>query len=135
MNARMMAAHHQALAEGIALESDEYFDMVEKGIKGPAAKPAAKEQAKPAVGDGRRPSSGAASGAGAGGGMNGGATTVTLTAREAASATDGTLVWNYDDPTGQNRFKKGDPIGIAEMARRKHEGKKAGLYDRNNFEA
>ena len=54
---------------------------------------------------------------------------------EAASATDGTLVWNYDDPSGKNQYKKGDPIGLAEMARRKHEGQKAGLYDRNAIEA
>jgi len=58
-----------------------------------------------------------------------------LTKGEAASATDGTLQWNYDDPTGQNRWKKGDVIGLAEMARRKHEGMKAGLYDKNAFEA
>ncbi len=122
-NALMLAAHNMAVAEGIELESPEYFQRIEDGVsKGPAARKAAP--------DGRRPSSAAASGAGSGGALNGG-TTVTLTKGEAQSATDGTLVWNYDDPTGQKRFVKGDPIGLAEMARRKHEGKKAGLYDKS----
>lgn len=138
MNARMLAAHHSALADGIAVDSEEYFEAIEKGIK-PVSRRAdpESEPGKKAAGDGRRPSSAAASAAGAGGGMggNGSATTVKLTAGEARSATDGTLVWNYDDPSGQKKFKKGDPIGLAEMARRKHEGMKAGLYDRNNIEA
>ena len=132
MNARMMAAHNLAIAEDIPLDSPEYFERIEQGIKTTVTK---KQDSKPANGDGRRPSSAATSGTGAGGGMNGGQVQVKLTAGEARSATDGTLVWNYDDPSGQNRFRKGDPIGLAEMARRKHEGMKAGLYDRNNIEA
>ncbi len=135
LNARMLAAHNLALADDIAPDTDEYFERIEEGIKTAVKKADPKAAEAKANGDGRRPSSGAASGAGAGGGMNGGATTVKLTAGEARSATDGTLIWNYDDPSGQNRFKKGDPIGIAEMARRKHEGQKQGLYDKNNFEA
>ena len=128
MNARMMAAHNLALADDIPVDSDEYFKRIEAGIKTAKAEPAAKPQ-----GDGRRPSSAAASATGAGG--NGGVLEVKLTKREAQSAQDGTLVWNYDDPSGQKRFRKGDPIGLAEMARRKHEGMKAGLYDKNSFEA
>lgn len=133
LNARMLAAHNLAMAEDVELESEEYFRRIEEGVKVKKAEP--RPEPKPAGGDGRRPSSGAASGGSTGGGLNGGTTTVKLTKGEAASATDGTLVWNYDDPSGQNRFKKGDPIGLAEMARRKHEGQKAGLYDKNNFEA
>lgn len=137
---RMLAAHYAAVADGVDVDSDDYFERIEKGIKPvqQQRKEAKSEQVdgqKPAGGDGRRPSSAATSGAGAGGGMNGGSVQVKLTAREALSATDGTLVWNYDDPSGQNRFKKGEPIGLAEMARRKHEGQKAGLYDKNAFEA
>jgi hypothetical protein len=126
-NARMMAAHNLAVADDIPLDSDEYFSRIEAGIGAKKADP------EPS-GDGRRPSSAAASGAGAGGSLNGGIE-VRLTKGEAASATDGTLVWNYDDPTGQKRWTKGQPIGLAEMARRKHEGKKAGLYDKNAMEA
>lgn len=133
LNDRMMAAHHQAKAEGITLDSDEYFERIEAGVK--PVKQQAQQQKPESGGDGRRPSSGAASGGATGGDLNGGATTVKLTKGEAASATDGTLVWNYDDPTGQKRFVKGDPIGLAEMARRKHEGKKAGLYDKSSYEA
>jgi len=130
MNARMMAAHNLAVADDVALDSEEYFQRIEDGVKMKKSTPEPDGGGK---GDGRRPSSGAAPGGGSGGGLNGG-TTVKLTAGEALSATDGTLQWNYDDPTGQNRFKKGDPIGLAEMARRKHEGKKAGLYDKSSFE-
>ena len=53
---------------------------------------------------------------------------VRLTAREAQAAQDGTHVWNYDDPN--KKFKKGDPIGIQEFARRKRELTKQGAYDR-----
>jgi hypothetical protein len=131
---RMLAAHNLAIADDVAVESDEYFKRIEDGIK---VKKVAQADPKPTngTGDGRRPSSAAAAGGGTGGGLNGGATSVKLTTREAASATDGTLVWNYDDPTGQKRWVKGDPIGLAEMARRKHEGQKQGLYDKNSFEA
>jgi hypothetical protein len=129
-NARMMAAHNLAIADDVESESDEYFRRIEEGIK-PVTKQAA---AAPAGGDGRRPSSAAAPASGAAGGLSGG-TEVRLTKREATSATDGTLVWNYPDPTGQNRWKVGDPIGLAEMARRKYEGQRAGLYDKSATEA
>jgi hypothetical protein len=129
MHARMLAAHNLAVADDIAVDSDEYFQRIEDGIK-PVKQQQPEKKAAP---DGRRPSSHAAAGGATGGGLNGGQIQVKLTAREAASATDGTLVWNWDDPGG--KFKKGEPIGLAEMARRKHEGMKAGLYDRNAFEA
>lgn len=130
-NARMMAAHSLAIADDVELESEEYFRRIEEGIK-PGTKKATMEPQR--QGNGTRPSSAAASGGAAGGGLNGG-TEVRLSKREATSATDGTLVWNYDDPTGQKRWQKGDNIGLAEMARRKHEGMKAGLYDKSNSEA
>lgn len=123
-NARMLVAHNQAMVDDIAVDSEEYFRRIEEGIA-----PVTKVAPKPG-GDGRRPSSGAAPAAGGGGALNGG-TEVRLTKGEAQSATDGTLVWNYDDPSGQKRWQKGEPIGLAEMARRKHEGKKAGLYDKS----
>lgn len=126
-HARMLAAHNLALVDEVEVDSDEYFRRIEEGIQ-PAARSAAR--LAPAAGDGRRPSSAAAPATGGGGALNGG-TEVRLTRGEALSATDGTLVWNYDDPTPAKRFTKGDPIGLAEMARRKHEGKKAGLYDKS----
>jgi hypothetical protein len=128
-NARMLAAHNLAVADDVEVESSEYFRRVEAAINGAPAKQAAE-------GDGRRPSSAAAGGGNPGGSstLNGGGTEVRLTRGEATSATDGTLVWNYDDPSPNKAFKKGDPIGLAEMARRKHLGKKAGLYDKSAME-
>ena len=69
-------------------------------------------------------------------GMNGGGTpeTVRLSKKQADAATDGTHVWNYADPTGQNRWKKGDPIGIQEMARRVKAQTDQGLYRPENAE-
>jgi len=55
LNARMLAAHNLALADDIAVDSDEYFERIEAGIK-PAGAVEKKQDAKPA-GDGRRPSS------------------------------------------------------------------------------
>ncbi len=55
-------------------------------------------------------------------------TKVTLTPGEVANATDGTIVHNWNDPGG--KFKKGDPIGIQEMARRKAKMTADGVYDR-----
>jgi hypothetical protein len=63
------------------------------------------------------------------------ASEVRLSKNEALSATDGTHVWNYDDPSGQNRWKKGQPIGVEEFARRKRELLKRGAYDPMNFMA
>lgn len=130
-NARMLAAHELTKVDDIEVESEEYFRRIEEGIK-PSVKKVVQEPQR--QGNGTRPSSAAASGGAAGGGLNGG-TEVRLTKREATSATDGTLVWNYDDPTGQKRWQKGDNIGLAEMARRKHEGMKAGLYDKSATES
>lgn len=122
-NARMMAAHNLAIADDVELESEEYFRRIEDGIK-----PGTKKVEPQRQGNGTRPSSAAASGGAAGGGLNGG-TEVRLTKGEALSATDGSLIWNYDSPDG--KYKKGDPLGLAEFARRKHEGMKAGLYDKS----
>lgn len=135
MNARMMAAHNMAVAEDVALDSEEYFRRIEDGIKPKSAVPTPTPTPTPTPGDGRRPSSAAAPAGGASGNLNGGGAEVRLSKREAESATDGTLVWNYDDPSGKNLFKKGDVIGLAEMARRKHFGQKAGLYDKSYSEA
>ena len=53
---------------------------------------------------------------------------MTLTRREVEAATDGSLVYNYNDQNG--KFKKGDNIGVQEMARRKSIMQRQGLYDR-----
>jgi hypothetical protein len=130
-NAKLTSAHWDAVGEGIAVDSPEYFAHVERKIG--MTKEAEKTNGgavarKPAVPVAAvSPSPGGTSG--------GGGVEVKLTKGEALNATDGTLVWNYDDPSGQKRFKKGDPIGLQEMARRKRELKAQGAYDKSNYEA
>ncbi len=126
-NARMLAAHNLAMADDIPVDSDEYFQRIEAGIT-----PAKVQQQDPKPEAGKvniRPSAPVAPAGNASGGMNGGGMTVQLTRREAEAATDGTLIWNYNDPSG--KFKKGDPIGYAEMARRKVLMKRDGHYDKS----
>lgn len=130
-NAKMLAGHNDAVGEGIALDSPEYFKHIEGFVKGKPVDSAKDDsdttEAKPQ----RRMSAPAAPVVNSSGGTSGnGAVTVSLNQKEKASATDGTLVWNVDDPTGKNKYKKGDPIGIQEFARRKHIMMKDGLYDK-----
>lgn len=129
-NAKLTAAHWNAVGDGLAPDTPQYFEAVEKfiGLRQSAAKPngGARKAGGPPVAPVGAPSSG---------GANGGANEVFLTKGEAKSATDGTLVWNYNDPTGKGRFKKGDPIGHQEMARRKQAMQKQGLYDKQYTEA
>jgi len=137
---KMRAAHNEALASGAVADSPEYFEHVEKylglhddtrvdtgdDVRRPGADSvtvSAHERRKPATRQ-VAPVSGSSNSAAR--------NEVRLTQGEAKSATDGTLVWNYDDPTGQKRFKKGDPIGTQEMARRKLEMQRQGIYDRIN---
>ena len=132
--AKISAAHNDALAEGYGLDSPEYFAHVERFLG--MTKEEAKETPKPA-GNGapkaapRRPGPPVAPVQASGGGVSGGGVEVRLSKGEAAAATDGTLVWNYNDPSGKNLFKKGDPIGITEMARRKKALTEQGQYDKS----
>lgn len=136
-NAKLTAAHFSAVGEGIALDTPEYFEHVEKhlGMRGDDKSKAANgsgEQPRGANGQFRRASAPPVAPVQAsGGGTSGGGSEVRLTRKEAESATDGTLVWNYDDPSGKKKFKKGDPIGLAEFARRKLEMQRQGLYDKS----
>jgi hypothetical protein len=106
--AQIQASHNDAIAEGHEPGSKGYFNHVNKFLDGK--------------------SSGATRGSG--GGTSGGGAEVRLTANEVRLATDGTLTWNYSDPTGQNRWKKGDALGIQEYARRKKEMKAQGMFER-----
>ena len=127
-NARMLAAHNLALADDIPVDSDEYFERIEAGISSKVPKPEPKPEPKVNI----RPSAPVAPAGNAGGGMNGGGQTVTLTRREVQAATDGSLVHNYNDPNG--KFKKGDVIGVQELARRKAIMMRQGHYDKNYTE-
>lgn len=131
-NAKVRAAHFDAVSDGIKPESDEYFEYIEKRVGLREAEPAKNERVVEVKPHSRRPP--VAPVAQSGGGMNGSsATTVRLTKQQADSATDGTLVWNYDDPSGKNRYKKGDPIGTQEFARRLVAQKDQGLFDPGNI--
>jgi len=128
-NAKMVAAHHDAVSEGLQPDTQEYFDHIETfvGLRQPTNQNGNGAQAatKP-----RRTSVPVAPVVSSAGGTSGNGNEVRLSAREAAAATDGTHTWNYDDPSGQKRFKKGDPIGVQEFARRKKAMQDSGQYDR-----
>lgn len=130
LNRKANAAHNMALADGYIPDSDAYFDFCERflGLKeatatedvDPAPKPRQRKPAMPAAPVSRdaSPSNGNLS--------NG---QIVLTPGEQRAATDGTHVHNYDDPAG--KFKKGDPIGLREMARRKALMQADGRYTSN----
>ena len=128
-NSKLTAAHYDAVGEGLSPDTPEYFSYVETylGLKMAeqsqqnAPKAPTPQRATPVV---------APVGQANGGSVNGGAVEVRLSASEARAAQDGTLVWNYDDTSPQKRFKKGDPIGVQEFARRKAQMTKDGVYDR-----
>ncbi len=130
-NDRLTKAHMNAVSMDLAPDTDEYFEHVENFI-------GLRKQATNGSGNGREPATPAkrktsvpvAPVGQSSGGTNGGGRAVTLSKKQADAAKDGTHVWNYDDPSPQKRFKKGDPIGIQEMARRVEIQTKQGLYDR-----
>jgi len=123
-NAKLTAAHYSAVGDGIEPDSDAYFEHVETFV-------GLRKTEQQTTTTKRKATVHAAPVGNSGGGMNGGSTEVRLTKGEALAATDGTHTWNYDDPSGQKRFKKGDPIGTVEFARRKLEMTRQGLYDRS----
>lgn len=132
-NAKMQAAHFDAESEGIPLDSPQYFEHIEKflGMKKPDAA-ADQNGSQPSQ---RRPASAVAPVTQSGGGMGGEGNTVRLTRAEADAATDGiTHVWNIPDPTGKNRWKVGDAIGLSEMGRRKLAMTKQGRYNNGNVD-
>lgn len=132
-NAKLTAAHYDALGDGLTADTPEYFEYVETKIglrQNGADKGNGQQQPKQP----RRPTVPVAPVQQTGGGTNGGGQQVVLTRGEAAAAQDGTHVWNYDDPSGKGKFKKGDPIGTQEFARRKLAMTAQGLYDKTYVE-
>lgn len=124
-NAKLTAAHWNAVGEGLSPDTPEYFEHVETFV---GLKQAPKKDTR------RKPGAPVAPVTASSGGTNGGGHEVRLSKMEATAATDGTLVWNYDDPSPQKKFKKGDPIGIVEFARRKKAMTEQGLYDKSYTE-
>ena len=101
---KLNAAHNDALAEEIEPDSEAYFAHVEKFL-------GLTKETKTATGNGktRGKSAPVAPVNTTAGETTGGGSVVRLSKNEAAAATDGTLQWNYDDPTGQKRWKKAIP--------------------------
>ena len=101
---KLAAADNDAQSEGHKPGSKEYFAHVEKflGMVKPNGNGGMTTKQQPA-----RRSASVAPVSASSGGVSGGGAEVRLTKGEAQSATDGTLQWNYDDPSPQKRFKKG----------------------------
>ena len=129
-NQKLTAAHHDAIADGLSPDTPEYFTHVEKfiGLRKEAEVTEGDSVQRPGA---RRASAPVAPVAGSrGSGSSSDNNEVRLSQGEAKAATDGTHIWNYDDPSGQKKFKKGDPIGVQEFARRKRAMTASGQYDR-----
>lgn len=135
-NLRAAAAHASAVEAGIEVESDDYFDHVERELGLKTDEPIEAEPSKPRQ-SARTKSMPAAPVSRDGGGSSSGqlsATQVVLTKGEQDVATDGTHTWQaHDLAAGRIKDKAliNQPIGIKEMARRKAELTKQGVYDRN----
>lgn len=118
---RAGAADSMAVSEGHVRDSDAYYDYCERflGLKSeePAPKPAPTQRTRTAM-----PAAPVSRDASPSGGSLR-TTQVVLSPGEQRTATDGTIVWN----TGP---KRGEPIGLQEMARRKAAMTKDGAYDR-----
>lgn len=136
LNQKVINADKLAIRAGLEPESDEYFDFIDEKMgfgdddqgeprpeprrqqqettvrRTQQSEPITTRRANTPV----RPSAPVRGGSGL---QVQGMRRVQLTQGEIDSATDGTLQWNYNDPSGKNRWKKGDPIGVNEMARRK----------------
>ena len=139
-NAKLQAAHYDAVANDIQPDTEEYFEHVERviGLREAEPEPAPKTNgaAKPTARKGP-PAAPPVSGGGRGGGGNGGGETVSLSKGEATAATDGTHVWLPADlANGRIKDKSllGQPIGTQEFARRKLALTKQGAYDRSYTE-
>lgn len=117
-NKKLIAAHYEAEAEGLAPDSDQYFAFIDQKLgfsDDGAPQKQSSRRATPAAPVSR-------GGDLSSGGSNTGANVVKLTPGEAKAAVDGSIVWN----SGPNR---GEPIGVKEYARRKAMMMKSGAYD------
>jgi hypothetical protein len=128
-SSQLNRAHHAALGEvGPENEGgDAYFEAVEKHL---GLREAPKQRSQV-----RSPPVAPVSSTGGSVSTGGNGYEVKLTKKEAENAQDGTIVWNRDDTSPQKKFKKGDPIGIHEMARRKLVLTKMGAYDRSHSDS
>jgi hypothetical protein len=115
-NAKLQKAHHHAVGEGHKVDSDEYFEHVEKriGLHGESNRRGSivKNKTLPEGVNSGNPNT-----------HKLGPNRVFLTPGECRTATDGTLVWSHGP-------KKGQPLGLEEFSRRKLRLLAAGAYNR-----
>jgi hypothetical protein len=110
--AKVIAAHHDAIASEVTPDTDEYFAHVDKFVGGRSQSQSPNARAaQNYVSRGPK---------------------VHLTAGQARAATDGvTHVWNYSGVDADGKaFKKGDAIGLREMARRVRAQTEQGLFNK-----
>ena len=131
LNAQAALAHQRAMKQGLAPDSDAYFEFCERDLGLKQAEAAPEQKPKPQQRAAAMPSAPVSRDGGPSGGTLS-STQVTLSPGEQARATDGTLVWNYNDP--KVGAVKGQPIGLKEMARRKLSMTQSGFYDRSYTE-
>lgn len=120
-NKRLIAAHYDAEAEGLAPDTDQYFAFIDQklGYTSETGQETGQKQSS------RRATPAAPVSRGgdlSSGGGSASQNVVKLSPGEARAAVDGSIVWN----SGPN---KGEPIGVKEYARRKAMMQKSGAYD------
>lgn len=128
LNAQAALAHQRAMKQGLAPDSDAYFDFCERDLGLKQAPAAETKPAKPQ----QRATPMASAPVSRDGAPSGGALTstqVTLTPGEQRAATDGSVVWNHSDP--KTGAVKDAPVGLKEYARRKAAMTSQGRYDRS----
>jgi hypothetical protein len=131
---KISAADSDAVAEGFERGTPEYFKHVETylGMNKPADK--TNGEIKVAAHSRRAPSAPVAPVGDGGGSVGGGSSNIVrLSPGEAKAAQDGTIVWGrHDLAAGRIKDAKlvGTAIGFTEMARRKLEMSRQGLYDK-----
>lgn len=131
LNAQAALAHQRAMKQGIAPDSDAYFDFCERDLGLKQAPVVETKPPKPQQRAAAMPSAPVSRDGGASGGSLS-PTSVTLTPGEQRAATDGSVVWNYSDP--KIGAVKGNPVGLKEYAKRKAAMTQDGRYDRSYTE-
>lgn len=127
LSAQAASAHYAALAEGLSVDTDPYFEFCETRLG--LRKAAEPEPAPKANGGAQRTTTMPAAPVTRESSPSGGqlsATKVVLTPGEQRAAQDGTVVWNVTDPA--RGAVKNEPVGLREYARRKLEMQKEGRY-------
>lgn len=121
----------EARRKGIAVGSTEYFELVETrlGFRTETKSDPEPDPEKPR--QQRKPMASAPMSRESAPNGSNGAPKVTLSRGEQQTATDGTITWTKNDQAvREGKAKAGEPIGVAEYAKRKHKMDQQGYYNR-----